>query len=140
MKLVVAASSVLLLASCTSAAPGSAGESPPPASAATAATEALPSGDAPSATHGPVIATVVTRDAKVAIVGGGAELRVVVRKSDGVLVADGLTLAELRAHDPFLSVVVESAVAGAGAGSDSYVDATNRVGAKTAKPKLLGDL
>jgi hypothetical protein len=138
MKLAAAIAAAVVLASCSSGAPGGGfgGESPPPASAAQAPGAELPSGDAPSSTKGPVIATVETREARVAIVGGGADLRVVVRKVDGALVADGLTLAELRERDPFLSVVVESAVAGGGGGG-SYIDATNRKRDAEPKPKAL---
>lgn len=122
MKLVVALASVALVA-CSS--PGG-GEPPPVAEARGTASQA----------HGPVVATFVTRDKKVAIVGGGRELRVVVHDTSGALVADGLSLAELRQRDPFLAVVVESAVAGADDGS--YVDAT--LHKDKPKTKLLGDL
>jgi len=76
----------------------------------------------PTTARGVVIASVITHDAKVAILGGGAELRVVVRKLDGTLVADGVTLDALRVQDPALYVLVTSAYAS----SDGhvYVDAT----------------
>ncbi len=66
---------------------------------------------APSKAAGVVIAQIVTHDAKVALVGGGRDLRVVVRKLDGTMVADGVTLADLRARDPELYMVVTSAFA-----------------------------
>jgi hypothetical protein len=71
-----------------------------------------------------VIAQIVTHDAKVAILGGGRYLRVVVRSIDGTMVADGISLADLRARDPELYMVVTSAFAS----STSYVDATLDVG------------
>jgi hypothetical protein len=84
---------------------------------------------APSQTQGVVIAQIVTHDAKVALVGGGRDLRVVVRKLDGAMVADGVTLAELRARDPELYTVVTSAFAQASDGtSNGYVDATLDLG------------
>ncbi len=135
MKLVVALGSALLCASCSSGTSTAPGESPPASVAAQTNLLDDPHG-AQSQARGPVIATVVTRDAKVAVVGGGAELRFVVRKQDGTLVADGLTASELRAKDPFLSVVVESATAGA---DGSFVDATGRK-LEPSKAKLLGDL
>jgi hypothetical protein len=64
----------------------------------------------------------VTHDAKVAILGGGKELRVVVRSLDGTLIADGLTLAELRVQHPAVYEVVTSA--SASADGTTYVDAT----------------
>lgn len=76
----------------------------------------------PSAAPGVVIASVVTHDAKVSILGGGGEgLRVLVRKLDGTLVADGITLEQLRAQEPALHELVTSAYASNGRG---YVDAT----------------
>jgi hypothetical protein len=125
MKLVVALAS-LFVVGCSSGAPASEAAPTPSTMLASPASQ----------TRGPVLATVVTRDKKVAIVGGAPDLRVVVRSTDGALVADGLSLDELRAKDPFLAVLVESAVAGADDGS--YVDATFRK--EKAKPKLLGDL
>lgn len=70
----------------------------------------------PATAQGVTIAQLVTHDSKVAILGGrgGGELRVVVRKTDGTLVADGVTLSELRTRDPEIYEVVTS----------SYVDAT----------------
>ncbi len=81
---------------------------------------------APSQASGVVIAQIVTHDSKVAILGraGGRDLRVVVRKMDGTIVADGVSLDELRARDPELYMVVTSAFAS----STSYVDATLDLG------------
>lgn len=91
----------LVLAACSQSA-GTGGESPSPASAA-----------APPPARGFVIATVVTHDAKVNILtSAGGDLRVVVRKLDGTLVADGIPLDELRTTDPALYTVVTSARAG----------------------------
>lgn len=77
---------------------------------------------------GKVIATVVTNNAKVSILSGQ---RVVVRKTDGTIVADGISVDELAAVDPMLHVLVRSAVASnEGAGGlpspvEPYIDATN---------------
>jgi hypothetical protein len=80
---------------------------------------------APAAqTHGVVIAQIVTHDSKVAILGGGGDLRVVVRKTDGTMVADGISVAELRARDPEIYMVVTSSFAS----KDGYVDATLDLG------------
>ncbi|HEY8080373.1 MAG TPA: hypothetical protein VIF62_39860 [Labilithrix sp.] len=136
MKLVAALAPSVLLAACSSGSSTAPGETPP-ANVAAQTNILDDAHGAEAQTRGPVIATVVTRDAKVAVVGGGAELRFVVRKQDGTLVADGLTSRELHEKDPFLSIVVESAVAGAGGGS--YVDATGRK-LEPAKAKLIGDI
>ena len=79
----------------------------------------------PAATKatGPVIAMIATNNKRVAIVGGGEERRVIVRDNEGTILADGLTLAELRAYDPLLGLVVGDAVASNGGGG-TYVDAT----------------
>ena len=82
-------------------------------------TSAPPSDRSP----GVVIAQVVTHDARIAILGGSKEVRVAVRRLDGTLVADGLTLAELRVQQPEIYVVVTSAFASAD-GQSTYVDAT----------------
>ncbi|HSO31300.1 MAG TPA: hypothetical protein VLT33_02255, partial [Labilithrix sp.] len=65
----------------------------------------------PAAARGVVIASIVTHDAKVAILGGGDDLRVVVHRLDGTLVADGVTLDQLRAQQPELYALVTSAFA-----------------------------
>jgi hypothetical protein len=82
---------------------------------------------APSQATGVVIAQIVTHDSKVAILGGGRDLRVVVRKMDGTMVADGISLAELRSRDPDVYMVVTSAFASSASG-ESYVDATLDLG------------
>jgi hypothetical protein len=81
---------------------------------------------APSQASGVVIAQIVTHDSKVAILGrsSGRDLRVVVRKMDGTMVADGITLDDLRTRDPELYMVVTSAFAS----STGYVDATLDLG------------
>jgi hypothetical protein len=99
---------------------GTTGDSPPPASAAAPPVD--PAAGAPSQARGLIIAKVVTHDATVAILSGGQDLRVVVRKLDGTLVADGLTLAELRVQQPEIYVVVTSAFASNSEGT--FVDAT----------------
>lgn len=108
------------LAACSQAA-GTAGEAPIPASAAAPPEEAPAppvAAGAPSTARGFVIATLVTHDAKVKLLSSaGGELRVVVRRLDGTLVADGIPLAQLRTQDPELYSVVTSARAG-------YIDAT----------------
>ncbi len=82
---------------------------------------------AASATGRVVIAQIVTHDTKVALLGGSpsSDLRVIVQNVDGSVVADGITLDELRARDPELYVVVTSAFASNGT---SYVDATLDLG------------
>ena len=70
-----------------------------------------------------IIAQLVTHDAKIAILSGAKELRVVVRTLDGSLVADGLTLDELRVQQPEIHRVVTSAFA-SNRGPHTYVDAT----------------
>jgi hypothetical protein len=61
-----------------------------------------------------------THDGKVAIRGGG-ELRVVVTKDDGRVVADNVTLDELRTRDPETWMLVNSSLA---QGDGTYLDAT----------------
>ena len=75
-------------------------------------------------TKGPGVATVMTHDARVSIHGraGAEDLRVVVRKTDGTLVADGLSIDQLRQTDPTLHAIVTSAVASSDKGT--YLDAT----------------
>lgn len=82
-----------------------------------------PATPAPGRTHPVVIGALQTHDAKVSILGGhaGRELRVVVRKHDGTLVADDATLDELRVLDPETWRVVTSAVA---QGDGTFLDAT----------------
>ena len=68
----------------------------------------------------PIIAALKTHDGKVSIRGGG-ELRVVVTKDDGTVVADNVSLDELRTKDPESWMLVKSAVA---QGDGTYLDAT----------------
>jgi hypothetical protein len=72
-----------------------------------------------------VIASLVTHDAKVTILGSSKDgaLRVVVRNHDGAVVADGITVDELRVSDPLLHVLVTNAIA-SGRGDSPYLDAT----------------
>lgn len=79
------------------------------------------SSTSPEAKHSaPVIAALKTHDGKISIRGGG-DLRVVVRKDDGSVVADNVTLDELRTKDPETWAIVKSAVA---KGDGAYLDAT----------------
>jgi hypothetical protein len=112
---------VLLLTACSQPA-GPAAEATPPASAASAANAANTPAASANLAGKVVIARLVTHDSKVAILGGG-ELRVAIEKMDGTLVADGLTLSELRTQDPEVYQVVTSSFAGSG-----YVDATLDLG------------
>lgn len=108
----------VLLTACSQ---GSSEKSPQPAPVApllTATAESV------STTKGPVIATLATRDEKISIVGRGADardLRVVVRKHDGTIVADNVTIDELETRDPAAWALVKSATVGLGG---SYLDAT----------------
>lgn len=83
-----------------------------------------------TAAKGTVLGKIVTHDADVAIVGGGRELRVVVRRRAGSLASrseEAMTLAELRERQPDLHAVVTSALAGDRESPKrpaSYVDAT----------------
>jgi hypothetical protein len=103
------------------------GETPAPGTASPSDVARTASNDAPSSARGVLIGKVVTHDTKVSIVGGGPDLRVVVRKMDGTMVADGLTLSELRARDAELYQVVTSSRASAD-GQQGYVDATLDLG------------
>jgi hypothetical protein len=70
------------------------------------------------------IATIVTHDAKVRILGShDGALRVAVYRTDGVLAYDGISLDELRAADPVLHALVTSAVASKPGPGTTYVDA-----------------
>ena len=73
-----------------------------------------------------IIGAFKTHDGKVSILGGRSdkELRVMVEKDDGTIVADAATLDELRAKDPGTWHVVTSALARAGGESGTYLDAT----------------
>ncbi len=112
------------LVACTH---GSSSDGTGPAPAAEGPSASTPTTPlAESRAKGIVIGTIVTHDSKVSILGRGPtgerDLRVVIRKTDGSLVADGLSLDQLRTVDPALHVLVTNAVA---AGDDgSYVDAT----------------
>jgi hypothetical protein len=112
------------LASCTQKV-GS-GDAPPPATAVGEnAGPAAPAGQAESHATGKVIATLVTHDATVSILSRGGDLRVVIRRSDGVLVADGITIDELRTTDPGFHAIVTNAVASRSQGSGApFIDAT----------------
>lgn len=68
----------------------------------------------------PVLAALKTHDGKVSIRGGG-ELRVAVTKDDGTIVADDVSLDELRTRDPETWMLVKSAVAQT---DGTYLDAT----------------
>jgi hypothetical protein len=68
-----------------------------------------------------VIGTVVTHDARISILSRSGDLRVVVRKSDGAMIADGISIDELRTVAPTLHAIVTNATA---ATPGTYVDAT----------------
>lgn len=121
----VLALAVAALAACSEPA-GTTEAQPASTPPAAAAPSPIADGE-PSQTRGPVIATLVTHDGKVSIVGHGGDLRVVVRKNDGTLLADGVTLAELERRDPDAFRLVKSATAGAEGG---FLDATYRAPAK----------
>jgi hypothetical protein len=105
-----------LLVGCSQGA-GTTGDVAPPASAANAWSV---DHDAPSRARGVVLGQVVTHDAEVTILGGGGDLRVVVRAADGTLLADGVSLADLHTCSPALHRIVTSAFAQ----QTGYVDAT----------------
>jgi hypothetical protein len=108
--------------------PTGSGDSPPPASAEARVAEAPNATEAASRARGLPIATIVTHDAKVSILTSlSGELRVVVRKTaDGTLVADGISVDELKTTDPLLHTIVTNAVASRDAKSapKEYLDAT----------------
>jgi len=126
------------LYACSTHAPsgGSESSSGPPS-------EANPTSNMPttpvaeSRARGVLIGTLVTHDQRVSILGrGNGDIRVVVKKKDtGDLVADGVTLDELRKTDPGLHSIVTNAVAGDGVKTGEYVDATNT---KATSPRELG--
>ena len=63
-----------------------------------------------------MIATIATQNAKVSILGRGPaeqDLRVVIVNNDGVLVADGISLDELKTKDPTVPAIVTNALASA---------------------------
>lgn len=66
------------------------------------------------------IATIKTRDGKVTLLGGGPDLRVMLRDVDGNVVADDASLDELRTRDPAAWIVVTRALAQNG----TYLDAS----------------
>ena len=119
--LAFSAASLALLGACAHSTGSS--DAPPPASAAAASEPAEPTGAASEA-GGKVIATFVTHDSRVSILSRAEQddLRVVVRKRDGQLVADGISIDELQTRDPLLHAIVKSAVASNGKGT--YLDAT----------------
>jgi hypothetical protein len=121
--------------------PASSGDTPPPSTASEPAASA--SEGEPSRTPGHAIATIVTQNARVTIMAGGSDdlcskspsgcrppsagLRFVVRKTNGALVADGVTADTLRTIDPTLHAIVTNAFAGGGGAFDPtkpYLDAT----------------
>lgn len=71
-----------------------------------------------------MIAALKTHDGKVSITGGG-DLRVMVTKDDGTVIADNATLDEVRTKDPETWMLVKSAVAkNGGTTGGTYLDAT----------------
>lgn len=112
------ASVACLLGACAHSTESSDASSP-----ASSATNEPASAEA-SRAPGRAIGAVVTHDAKVTILSRehGDDLRVVVRRNDGQIVADGIALSELQTRDPLLHAIVKSAVASNGDGT--YLDAT----------------
>jgi hypothetical protein len=106
----------LLAVACTHAPPteGTGGQST--ASAAGPSAPVTPA-TMTSRTKGTVIAVLETRDRKVSVLGTGGDVRIVVRQGDGAILADGITVDELRTLDPALHELMSTAVAGAGDGS-----------------------
>jgi hypothetical protein len=98
---------------CTAACGGSTATTTSSSSATATATVSQPGA--------PVIAALKTHDGKVSIIGGGKDLRVVVTKDDGTIVADNATLDELRTTHPETWMLVKSAVAQT---DGTYIDAT----------------
>lgn len=105
----------LPLAACTHAAPGGGDPSDRAPSSAPAASPA-----AAGAKKGIAIGHVLTHDAKLTLLALGGDVRVTVRSLDGALVAEALTLDELRARDPEAHRVCSAAVAQRG----TFLDAT----------------
>jgi hypothetical protein len=94
----------IALIACSTA-PVSSGEAEPPQGAGVAETRSV------------VLGRIATRSATVTMLGGGKDLRFVVRDAEGVVVADGVALEAL---EPELRALVTSAVAERG----TYLDAT----------------
>ncbi len=69
------------------------------------------------------IAALRTRDHTVRVYSDGGSLRVTVLDDAGQLVADRITLEDLRTIDPFLYQACTNAVAAAGASRGTFVDA-----------------
>jgi hypothetical protein len=116
--LFVFSAGLLLLAQVACTHSAGSGDAPPLTIAASEPTARIDE----SRAKGAVIGTVVTHDAKVSILARGGELQVVVRKLDGAIVADGVSIDELRATDPALHAIVTSAVASRH--GETYLDAT----------------
>ena len=95
------------------------GDAPPPATATEHASEPPRT---ESRARGRELGTIVTHDAKVSILSSAGDLRLVVRKADGAIVADGIPIDELRTTDPLLHTIVTSSVAKASPGT--FLDAT----------------
>jgi hypothetical protein len=109
------------VAACTN--PTGSGDTPAPATASAANETEPPAASTTWSTRGRPIVTVATRNAKARVLGSmTGELRVVVQKLDGTIIADGISIDELRAADPLLHTIVTSAVASAGGGG-TYLDA-----------------
>lgn len=126
----------LALTACSQ---GSSDKTPPQPSPA--APSLTTTAERASKATGPVIATLATRDTKIAIVGRGSnarDLRVVVRKHDGTLVADNVTIDELETRDPEAWALVKNATVGLGG---AYLDATGETKRHLApKPDAILDL
>ena len=81
--------------------------------------------EAPSASNAPVIATFATQSGKVSVLGGtgGRDLRVVIVSNDGSVVANGITLAELRTRNREVYELVTTAVASESGSRGAFLDA-----------------
>ena len=87
----------------------------------------------PADTHAPVaLGALQTRDFKVTFLTGD---RVAVEDARGVMLARGITLAELQKVDPFLYAACANAMARNGTYLDARLDARPAVDADDARPR-----
>lgn len=137
LRLLASFAATLVVSACSQASGDKSPPQPSPIAASLTATAEA------SKARGPVIATLATADEKIAIVGhtsSSRDLRVVVRKHDGTLVADNVTIDELETRDPAAWVLVKNATVGLGG---SYLDATGatkRHAAPSPKPDAIMDI
>jgi hypothetical protein len=110
---------VASLAAVACSSTGTTGDVPEPASAAAPPVQQAQQEEARA--PGRAIATVVTQDKKLTVVGTGGDLRFVVRNADGTIVADGIDINQLQATAPALHAIVLGSLAQRRHGT--YVDA-----------------